>query len=86
MALDFGKLNFSVSFNPTSAFPLDARSYFESYAEAEAAARIAEAAGSTNSIYYYGQTVVVVENGMANFYIIQPDKTLKPLTGGGNNV
>ena len=76
MALDFGKLNFSVSFNPTSAFPLDARSYFESYAKAEAAARIAEAAGSTNSIYYYGQTVAVVENGMANFYIIQPDKTL----------
>jgi hypothetical protein len=30
MALDFGKLEFSVSFNPTSAFPLDARSYFES--------------------------------------------------------
>ena len=85
MALDFGKLNFSVSFNPTSAFPLDARSYFESYAEAEAAARIAEAAGSTNSIYYYGQTVAVVENGMANFYIIQPDKTLQPLTGGENN-
>ena len=35
MALDFGKLNFSVSFNPTSAFPLDARSYFESYESAE---------------------------------------------------
>ena len=86
MALDFGKLNFSVSFNPTSAFPLDARSYFESYAEAEAAAKIAEAAGSTNSVYYYGQTVVVVENGMANFYIIQPNKTLQPVTGGGNNV
>ena len=26
---EFGKLNFSVSFNPTSAFPLDARCYFE---------------------------------------------------------
>jgi hypothetical protein len=28
---DFGKLDFSVSFRPQSAFPLDARSYFESY-------------------------------------------------------
>ena len=32
MALNFGKLNFSTSFNPTSAFPIDARTYFESLA------------------------------------------------------
>ena len=38
MAIDFGKVNRSVAFNPTSAFPLDARSYFESYELAEAAA------------------------------------------------
>jgi hypothetical protein len=62
MAMNFGKGNRSIAFNPTSAFPLDARSYFESYAEAEAAAAKALAAGSTNSVYYYGQTLVVVEN------------------------
>ena len=31
---DFGKLNFSVAFNPTTAFPLDARYYFATLAEA----------------------------------------------------
>lgn len=82
MALDFGKLNFSVSFNPTSAFPLDARSYFESYAEAEAAAATAEAAGGTNSTYYFGQTLIVVENNVATFYIIQPNRTLQKIAAG----
>lgn len=82
MALDFGKLNFSVSFNPTSAFPLDARSYFESYADAEAAAAKAEAAGSTDSVYYYGQTLVVIEDSVAKFYIIQPNKTLSAVVAG----
>lgn len=76
MALDFGKLNFSVSFNPTSAFPLDARCYFESYSEALKAAKSAVEAGGTDSVYYYGQTLVVVENDKARFYIIQPNKTL----------
>ncbi len=74
---EFGKLNFSVSFNPTSAFPLDARSYFESLTQATAAAATADVAGSSTTTYYYGQTVVVVENGVATLYIIQPDKTLK---------
>ena len=41
MALNFGKLNFSTSFNPTSAFPLDARCYFENLASAQAAAATA---------------------------------------------
>lgn len=82
MALDFGKLNFSVSFNPTSAFPLDARSYFESYAEAEAAARSAVAVGSADSTYYFGQTLIVVENKTAIFYIIQPDGTLQRVAAG----
>ena len=76
MALDFGKLNFSVSFNPTSAFPLDARCYFESYSEALQAAKSADYVGSTNSVYYFGQTLIVVEDQKAKFYIIQPDKTL----------
>ena len=81
MALDFGKLNFSVSFNPTSAFPLDARSYFESYAEAIAAAAQAVPAGKADSEYYYGQTLVVVENNKASFYIIQTDNTLTSIEG-----
>ena len=81
MSMEFGKLNFSVSFNPTSAFPLDARSYFESYAEAEEAARMAVAAGSAESVYYYGQTLVVVENDKAKFYIIQPNNTLSAVEG-----
>ena len=81
MSMEFGKLNFSVSFNPTSAFPLDARSYFESYAEAEKAAELAVAAGSAESVYYYGQTLVVVENDKAKFYIIQPDNTLSAVEG-----
>lgn len=85
MALNFGKLNFSVSFNPTSAFPLDARSYFESYAEAVAAAAKAVPAGSTDAVYYYGQTLVVVENSKASFYIIQPDNTLSGIDGASGN-
>lgn len=79
---EFGKLNFSVALNPTSAFPLDARSYFKSLAEAEAAAKTAQEAGSTETVYYYGQTLVVVEDGAATLYLIQPDKTLKAISGG----
>lgn len=76
MSLDFGKLDFVVSLNRKTAFPLDARSYFESFASAEAAARTAEAAGSKNTTYYFGQTICVVENNVASMYIIQPDGTL----------
>ncbi len=81
MALDFGKLNFSVSFNPTSAFPLDSRSYFESIADAQAAAASAQEAGDSTTTYYYGQTIAVVENNKAKLYIIQSDKTLEPVGG-----
>lgn len=81
MAMNFGKNNRSVAFNPTSAFPLDARSYFESYDAAVAAALTAREAGSTDSVYYYGQTLVVVENNISTLYIIQPDNTLVPVTG-----
>lgn len=81
MAMDFGKNNRSVAFNPTSAFPLDARSYFESYEAAVAAAAIAEEVGSSNSVYYFGQTIAVVENEKATLYIIQPNKTLSVIEG-----
>lgn len=86
---DYGKLNFSVSFNPTSAFPLDARSYFESFTDAQNAAAKAEEAGSTNTVYYIGQKLLVVEDGTATWYTIQPDKSLlEDGTGGsgGSNV
>lgn len=82
MASNFGKLDFSVSFNPTSAFPIDARSYFESLNAAKLAAATAKPAGSKDSVYYYGQTLVVVENDLATFYIIQTDNTLVPLRRG----
>lgn len=81
MALNYGKLNFSTSFNPTFAFPLDARSYFESYNEAVLAAASAVEVGSSDSTYYFGQTLVVVENNSASFYIIQPNGTLSAITG-----
>lgn len=78
---EFGKLNFSVSFNPTSAFPLDARCYFETLTAAQEAAASADVAGSSTTTYYYGQTLVVVEDGVATLYVIQPDKTLKAAGG-----
>lgn len=81
MSLEFGKLDFAVSFNRLTAFPLDAKSYFESYAAAEAAAKTAQAAGSTETTYYFGQTVVVVEGTEANLYQIQPDGTLSSVGG-----
>lgn len=76
MALNFGKLNFSTSFNPTSAFPIDARSYFESYDLAVAAAATAEAAGSSNTTYYIGQILTVYEEGAVSAYQISGDKSL----------
>lgn len=84
---NFGKLNFNISLKPTSAFPLDARCYFDSFTEAEAAAATAEEVGSTNTIYYFGQKLVVVTDGTATWYTIQPDKTLKvDGSGSGGNI
>lgn len=74
---DFGKLNFAVSFNPQTAFPLDARYYFPSLTAAEAAAAGAVEVGSSNGTYFYGENVCVVTESSADLYIIQPDKTLK---------
>lgn len=83
--MDFGKLNFSVSFNPTTAFPLDARSYFDSLESATAAAATAVEVGSSEGTYYIGQNVVVVEGSTATMYVIQPDKTLSPVGSGGSS-
>lgn len=77
MSMDFGKLNFSTSFKPTAAFPLNANCYFESLELAIAAAATAEEVGSSNTVYHYGQEIAVVEGGKATIYVIQPDKTLK---------
>ena len=79
MATNFGKLNFSTSFNPTSAFPIDARTYFESLVSAQEAAATAEEAGSANTTYYYGQILVVNEGGSVAAYQITPAKTLQKL-------
>lgn len=74
---EFGKLNFSVSFNPTSGFPIDARYYFDTLAAAQEAAAAAVEVGSSDGTYFYGMNLVVVESGEATMYVIQPNKTLK---------
>ena len=76
---EFGKLNFSVSFNPTSGFPIDARYYFDTLAAAQEAAAAAVEVGSSDGTYFYGMNLVVVESGEATMYVIQPNKTLKPV-------
>ena len=82
MSLTFGTLDFAVAFSRQTAFPLDAKSYFESLELAQAAAATAQEAGSSETVYYFGQTIAVVENSKATLYVIQPDKTLKEV--GGN--
>ncbi len=82
MAMTFGTLDFAVAFNRQTAFPLDAKSYFESLEAAQAAAASAQEAGSSETTYYYGQTIAVVADSKATLYVIQPDKTLKEV--GGN--
>lgn len=74
---DFGTLNFSVAFNPSSGFPLDARYYFDSLESAQAAAATAVEVGSADSKYFIGENVVVVTSSEATLYVIQPNKTLK---------
>ena len=73
---NFGKLNFSVALEPTSAFPLDGRTYFESKEAAEAAANSAGPVGSTETKYHYGMMLTVYENDEISQWIIMPDKTL----------
>ena len=78
---NFNSINRAAAFNPTSAFPLDARCYFEDLNDAIAAAESAEAAGSSNTVYYYGQNLVVVdfEKKTTQYYVIEQDNTLKAL-------
>lgn len=76
---NFGKLNFSVSFNPTSAFPIDARCYFASLKEAQQAAAMAEEVGSKNTVYYYGQKLVVIEEGNVSWYKITTNNNLQKI-------
>ena len=76
---EFGKLNFAVAFNPQTAFPLDARYYFDSLSAAQTAAKGAVEVGSASGTYFFGQTVVVVESSVATLYVIQPDQTLQPV-------
>ena len=74
--MTFGKLNFSVGFNRTSAFPLDANSYFESYSAAQAAAASAAVVGSSDSAYYIGQLIIVKDENNFGLYQISANKTL----------
>ena len=74
---EFGKLNFAVAFAPQTAFPLDARYYFDSLEAAKAAALSAVEVGSSTGTYFYGENVVVVTGSSATLYLIQPNNTLK---------
>lgn len=65
MAMDFGKLNFAVGFNRTSAFPLDANSYFEDYSAAVDAIAGAAEVGSADSAYYIGQIIIINDKSTA---------------------
>ena len=77
MSMEFGKLNFAVGFNRTSAFVLDANSYFEDLASAEAAAATACEVGSADSAYYFGQLIIVKTASTVGLYQITNDKKLK---------
>lgn len=77
MSMEFGKLNFAVGFNRTSAFPLDANSYFETYADAVTAAAGAAEVGSADSAYYIGQLIIVKDaTEGVGLYQINAGKTL----------
>ena len=77
MSMDFGKLNFAVGFNRTSAFPLDANSYFENYNDAVTAAASAAEVGSADSAYYIGQLLIVKDTTVGvGLYQINAGKTL----------
>lgn len=78
------KLNFGVSFAMTGAFPAEANSFFKTYAEAVAAAKTAEAPGSTNTVYYYTQILHVTEGDARGLYEIQNDGSLKKIGEGGS--
>lgn len=62
MSKPFKKLDFSLPFGMDTAVPVDYNSFFTSYAEASAAAATAENAGSSDSLYYIGQVLTVVDD------------------------
>lgn len=78
-------LSYAVALNPDGAFPLDARVYFGALGDkdnpaegtARYAAKNAKPAGSSESAYFYGQQIYVVENGEVTTYLIQTDGSLK---------
>ena len=70
-------LSYAVALVPDSAFPLDGRAYFGSYDAAYTAAQSAKPAGSSESKYFYGQQLYVVENDVVTTYLIQTNGTLK---------
>lgn len=75
--MEFGKLNFAVGFNRTSAFPLDANSYFENYDAAVTAAAGAAEVGSSDSAYYVGQLIIVKDTAKGvGLYQISASKEL----------
>lgn len=82
---EFGKLDFNVSLTPTSAFPLDGRTYFESLADAEAAAASAEEVGSKNTKYFYGQKLLVSVGGVDTWYVITRENKLEAEGTGGSS-
>ena len=71
----FNSIDRVAAINPKSAFPLDARSYFENKTLEEVTNIIknAKEAGSTDSVYYIGQIITIVNNGVSNAYQITPD-------------
>ena len=86
MATDFGKGNRAIAFNPTSAFPLDARTYFESYSEALAKAQTAEEVGSTNTQYHYGMKILVKDGNTFTWYkIVKGEPYLEAEGTGGSS-
>lgn len=86
MATNFGKGNRAIAFNPTSAFPLDARTYFESYSEALAKAQTAEEVGSTNTQYHYGMKLLVKDGNTFIWYkIVKGAPYLEAESTGGSS-
>lgn len=77
------KLNFSVPLAMTAAMPVDYNSYFDDYDKAVAAALTAEEIGSSNTIYHYGQEIIVITKASADLYLIQPDRALKLISSSG---
>jgi hypothetical protein len=71
----------SAPMNRTGAFPLDEKSYFESYAAALSSAQTAEAAGSSATSYYFGQLMTVFEDNAVKTYKIVPTEVTSEVEG-----